>query len=62
MWNISKRKLELFGHIARMGKERKVKDVMLGRMEGKSRKCRPCREWLDDIKDWTNMNIQQATH
>jgi len=28
------------------------KNVMLGTLEGANRRERPCREWLDGIKDW----------
>jgi len=49
---VMKRKLQLFGHIARMDKSRKIKSMVIGKVDGDSRKGRPCREWLDDIKEW----------
>lgn len=55
---IKKRKLQLFGHICRMSDSRLVKQIVFSRMEGKSRIGRPSREWLDDIADWCNHNIQ----
>lgn len=59
---IMKRKLTLFGHICRMGDDRKLKSIMLGIMEGSGRKGRPCREWLQDIEEWCGANIQELTH
>jgi len=55
-----KRKLTLFGHIARMYDKRKIKIVMLEEMEGtnrRPRRGRRCREWLDDIKEWCEKYI-----
>ena len=43
---VVKRKIKLFVHIARRDNRRKVKSVMLGIIEGKNRKRRPCREWI----------------
>lgn len=54
---IMKRKLELFGHISRMDNNRKIKSVMLGIIEGSNKRGRPCREWLDDIRDWCQKDI-----
>jgi len=48
---IMERKLTLFGHICRMKDNRLVKEVMFGTMDGETRRGRPCREWLDDIKE-----------
>jgi len=53
-----KRKLELYGHIAKMDNSRKIKSVVMGKMDGDNRKGRPYREWLDDIKEWCQKDIQ----
>src|SRR6218665_296524 len=53
---IMERKQNLFRHICRMKDNRLVK-VMFGTMEGELRRERPCREWLDDIKDWGGEQI-----
>ena len=50
------RKLNLFGHICRM-KDNRLVEVMFGTMEGELRSGRPCREWLDDIKEWGGEEI-----
>ena len=54
---IMERKLRLFGHISRMEDDRLVKNVLFGTMEGQTRRGRPSREWLDDIKEWCQSDI-----
>lgn len=44
--------------LCRMKDYRLVKEVMFGRMEGESRRGRLCREWLGDIKEWGEEEIQ----
>ena len=34
---------------------------MFGMMDGAGIRGRPCREWLDDIKDWCKMEIHQLS-
>ena len=53
-----KRNLSLFGHMCRMESERKIKSVMLGSMDGRGKRGRPKREWLDDIREWCQKDIQ----
>ena len=55
---VMRRKLNLFGHICRMDDRRLIKTVMLGGMEGGTKRGRPCREWLDDIEEWGQKSIQ----
>lgn len=59
---IKKRKLRLFGHICRMDDSRLVKHLLFGKIDGKSRRGRPCREWLDDITDWCQRSGQELFH
>jgi len=40
-----------------MKDNRLVKEMMFGMMEGEMRRGRPCREWLDDIKEWVGEEI-----
>jgi len=40
-----------------MNDKRKKKTVMLGEMEGANGRGRPRREWLDDIKEWCEKEI-----
>ena len=53
---LMRRKLGLFGHVCtctrRMEKNRKIKDVMMGMIEGTGRRGRPCREWMNGMRDW----------
>jgi|SRR6218665_467163 len=51
----------LFGHICRMHDNRKIKELMLGRMEGTKRRGRPHREWLDDTTKWSRVSLQQLS-
>jgi hypothetical protein len=59
---IKKRKLGLFGHLCRMDDTRLIKHILLSQMNGKSRRGRPCREWLDDIIEWGGRNGQDLFH
>ena len=46
-----KTKLKLFGHSARMDNIKESKKCDARIMGESNRKGRPCREWLDDIKE-----------
>lgn len=59
---VKKRKLRLFGHICRMDNSRLLKNVVFSRINGKSRRGRPCREWLDDITEWCGYSCQHLVH
>jgi hypothetical protein len=56
---VVQRKLSYFGHIMR--KENCLeKDIITGGTEGKRRRGRPRRMWIDDVKEWTGMTMEQA--
>jgi hypothetical protein len=57
MQEVIKRKMTMFGHICRMTRDRRVKKVMEGFMEGNNRRGRPRREWLQDIEAWGGKNV-----
>ena len=59
---IKKRKLRLFGHICRMDDKRLIKHLVFGKMDGKSRRGRPYREWLDDITEWCQRSVHDLFH
>ena len=60
---VIRQKLQLFGHICRMGNSRKLKTLVFGMMEGKNKRGRPCREWGDDVKAWCgNESLQHLSH
>ena len=46
---IKSRKMRWDGHVARMGEERGVYRVLVGKPEGKRPLERPRRRWVDDI-------------
>jgi hypothetical protein len=47
---IKARRMRLAGHVARMGEERKVYKVLVGKPEGKRPLGRPSRRWEDGIR------------
>jgi hypothetical protein len=47
---IKSRRMRLAGHMARMGEERKVHKVLMGKPEGKRPLGRPRRRWEDGIR------------
>jgi hypothetical protein len=58
---IMERKLNFFGHVCGMDNSRLVKQAMFGIIDGAGIRGRPCREWLDDVKDWCRMDIQKLS-
>jgi len=47
MWVIKFRRMRWAGHVARMGEERAVYRVLVGKSEGKRPLGRPRRRWVD---------------
>jgi hypothetical protein len=47
---VKSRRMRWAGHVARMGEERKVYKVLVGKSEGKRRLGRPRRRWEDGIR------------
>ena len=62
MSKVIKRKMNLFGHICRMTDDRKIKTLVFGVMEGRNRRGRPHREWVDDVTQWCGTSLQAASH
>ena len=56
---IQSRKLKYFGHIKRH--HTICKEILEGKIEGKRARGRQRRTWLDNIKDWTNLSVQECT-
>ena len=56
VWVIKSRRMRWAGHVARMGEERGVYRVLLGKPEGKSPLGRPRRRWVDNIR----MDLQEV--
>ena len=53
---IKSRRMRWAGHVARMGEERVVYRVLVGKPEGKSPLGRPRRRWVDNIR----MDLQEV--
>ena len=58
---VKKRKLGLFGHICRMNHQRLIKVAMWGIVEGRNRRGRPRTSWTDNIKEWCQTSLHEAT-
>ena len=50
VWVIKSRRMRWAGHVARMGEERGVYRVLVGKPEGKRPLGRPRRRWVDNIR------------
>jgi len=53
---IKSRRMRLAGHVARMGEERGVYSVLVGKSEGRRPLGRPRRRWVDNIR----MDLQEV--
>ena len=56
MVEIKSRRIRWAGHVARMGEERGVYRVLVGKPEGKRPLGRPRRRWVDNIR----MDLQEV--
>ena len=52
---IAKRKAALFGHVARGSSGAVFCNIVEGYIEGKRSSGRQRRTWMDDIKEWVNI-------
>jgi hypothetical protein len=50
MWVIKSRRMRWAGHVVRLGEERGVDRVLVGKLEGKRPLGRPRRRWEDNIR------------
>ena len=50
VWVIESRRMKWAGHVARMGEERRVYRVLVGKPKGKRPLGRPRRRWVDNIR------------
>jgi hypothetical protein len=48
---IERRKLRWYGHLVRMAEDRKPRQILEARIEGKRGRGRPRKVWMDDIKE-----------
>jgi len=56
VWVIKSRRMRWAGHVARMGEERGVCRVLMGKREGRRPLARPRRRWVDNIR----MDLQEV--
>ena len=56
VWVITSRRMRWVGHVVRMGEERKVFRVLVGKPEGRRPLGRPRRRWVDNIR----MDLQEV--
>ena len=56
VWVLKSRRMRWAGHVARMGEERGVYRVLVGKPEGRRPLGRPRRRWVDNIK----MDLQEV--
>ena len=50
VWVIKSRRMRWAGHVARMGEERRINRVLLGKPEGRRPLGRPRRRWVGNIR------------
>ena len=55
---IKKRKLQYAGHVMRKA-ESLEKTIIQGSVPGRRGKGRPRKSWMDDLKEWTGLDVQQ---
>lgn len=58
---VMERKLNFFGHICSMNNTLLIKQVVFGMIDGTGVRGRPIREWIDDIKEWCQMDIHSVS-
>ncbi|KAI8502778.1 hypothetical protein Bbelb_194800 [Branchiostoma belcheri] len=57
MSTVRRRKLQWFGHLTHHNNL--AKTILQGTLEGKRRRGRQKKVWLDNIKDWTSLTVPQ---
>jgi len=57
---IKARKLAYYGHTMRKQGSCLVKELMQGTMPGACRRGRPRTAWMDNIKTWTGLSVEES--
>ena len=55
-----KRKLTYLGHILRGSGSALTLQIIEGKVEGKRKRGRQKKQWMDNIREWTGLNLVQA--
>ena len=58
---VKARKLAYYGHTMRKQGSCREKEIMQGTMPGARRRERSRTAWMDNIKTWTGLPVQQST-
>jgi len=56
---VKARKLVYYGHMRKQGSCLE-KEIMQGTMPGAHRRARPCMAWMDNIKTWTGLPVEES--
>ena len=57
---VKARKLAYYGHTMRKQGSCLVKEIMQGTMPGARRRGRPRTAWMDNIKTWTGLPVEES--
>jgi len=57
---VKARKLAYYGHTMRKQGSCLEKEIMQGTMPGACRRGRPCTAWMDNIKMWTALFVEES--
>ena len=57
---IKARKLAYYGHTMRKQRSWLEKEIMQGTMPGARRRGRPCTAWMDNIKTWIGLSVEES--
>jgi len=57
---VKARKLAYYGHTTRKQKNCLEKKIMQGKMPGARRRGRPRMAWIDNIKSWTGLSVEES--
>ena len=58
---VKARKLAYYGHTMRKQGSCLEKEITQGTMPGVRRRGRPCTAWMDNIKTWTGLSVEEST-
>jgi len=58
--NVKARKLAYYGHTMRKQGSCLEKEIMQGTMPGACRRGRPRMAWIDNIKTWTGLSVEES--
>ena len=57
---VKARKLAYYGHIMRKQESCLEKEIMQGTMPGARRRGRPLTAWMDNIRTWTGLPVEES--